>query len=120
MRNFKELNIWKTAVEITPEIYALANSFPQEEKFGLSSQIKRAMVSIPSNIAEGCSRNSNLEFIRFLEIALGSGFELETQLEIATRLGYLESEKSEATRKKLLQLQIMISNYRTYLKKNFT
>lgn len=83
MRNFRTLDIWKNGIEIVKQIYALCDKLPSEEKFGLKSQITRASVSIPSNIAEGCSRNSDIEFKRFLEIAMGSLFETETQLIIS-------------------------------------
>jgi S23 ribosomal protein. len=80
MRNFRNLEIWKEGITLVKLIYKLANELPNEEKYGLRSQITRAAVSVPSNIAEGCSRNSEVEFKRFLEIAIGSLFELETQL----------------------------------------
>ena len=83
MKNFKELKVWQKGFEIAVKSYQLTESFPKEEKFGLSLQITRAAVSIPSNIAEGSSRTSQKDYKRFLEIALGSGFELETQLMIA-------------------------------------
>lgn len=83
MKNFKELKVWQKGFEIAVKSYQLTESFPKEEKFGLSLQITRAAVSIPSNIAEGSSRTSQKDCKRFLEMALGSGFELETQLMIA-------------------------------------
>jgi len=83
MKNFKELKVWQKGFEIAVKSFTLTESFPKEEKFGLSIQITRAAVSIPSNIAEGSSRSSEKDYKRFLEIALGSGFELETQLLIA-------------------------------------
>jgi len=86
MRNFRNLEIWKEGIALVKQIYKLASKLPQEEKFGLRSQITRAAVSVPSNIAEGCSRNSEVEFKRFLEIAIGSLFELETQLIIIKEL----------------------------------
>ena len=76
MRNFRNLEIWTRGIELVKEIYKLTSKFPSNEKFGLISQMQRASVSIPSNIAEGCSRNSDVEFKRFLEIAIGSSFEL--------------------------------------------
>ncbi len=80
MRDFRTLNIWQGGIAIVKQVYRLAESLPVEEKYGLRSQICRSAVSIPSNIAEGCSRSSQIDFKRFLEIALGSSFELETQL----------------------------------------
>jgi four helix bundle protein len=93
MRNFKKLEIWNKGIHIVKETYKVSSSLPSEEKFGLKSQIKRAAVSIPSNIAEGSGRNSEVEFKRFLEIALGSLFELETQMIIAIELGFLNLKR---------------------------
>ena len=88
MRNFKELKIWQKGFQIAVNSFRITESFPQQEKFGLSSQINRAGVSIPSNIAEGSSRTSDKDYNRFIEIALGSSFELETQLLIAKEIRY--------------------------------
>ncbi len=95
MRDFRKLDIWTNGIEIVKQVYLLSDKLPSEEKFGLRSQITRASVSIPSNIAEGCSRNSQIEFKRFLEIAIGSLFEVETQLFIAQELKFLKSEELE-------------------------
>ncbi len=75
MRNFRNFKIWEEGIAIVTQVYKLSKSLPSEEKYGLRSQICRSAVSIPSNIAEGCSRNSETDFKRFLEIALGSSFE---------------------------------------------
>lgn len=83
MNTYRDLIVWQKSIELTKKIYLLTKSFPKEEQFGLTSQIKRAAISIPSNIAEGKLRNSPKELRQFLYIALGSGGELETQLEIA-------------------------------------
>lgn len=89
----KDLDVWKLGIELVENIYSVTNSFPREKIYGLTSQIRRAAVSISSNIAEGAARNSKKEFIQFLYIGLGSLSELETQLIIAQKLGYLcESE----------------------------
>ena len=95
MRDFKKFEIWKNGIELVKQVYLLSNKLPQEEKFGLRSQITRSAVSVPSNIAEGCSRNSEVEFKRFLEIALGSLFELETQIIIIQELKLIRSEEIE-------------------------
>ena len=95
MRDFRKFEIWKNGIEIVKQIYKLSEKLPSEEKFGLRSQITRAAISIPSNIAEGCSRNSEVEFIRFLEIALGSLFEIETQLIIISELELIPSQDTE-------------------------
>jgi four helix bundle protein len=92
MRNFRSLNIWKEGITLVKRIYKLVEILPNEEKYGLKSQICRAAVSIPSNIAEGCSRSSEIEFKRFLEIAIGSAFELETQLIIIDELEFVPKE----------------------------
>jgi four helix bundle protein len=93
MRDFKKLQIWIDGIEQVISTYAITRSFPSEEKFALSNQMQRASVSIPSNIAEGSSRNSDIEFKRFLEMSIGSSFELETQLIIAEKLGYISNEQ---------------------------
>ena len=92
MRNYKNLKIWEQGIELVKQIYVLSELLPSTEKFGLKSQITRAAVSIPSNIAEGCSRNSEIEFKRFLEIAMGSLFEVQTQLIIIQELNFIKSE----------------------------
>lgn len=92
MRNFRQLEIWENGIQIVKQVYELSQMLPSEEKFGLRSQLTRAAVSIPSNIAEGCSRNSEVEFKRFLEIAIGSLFEVETQLIISEELGFIQPE----------------------------
>ena len=93
MRDFRKLKIWEQGIEIVKEVYKLSQKLPSEEKFGLKSQITRAAVSIPSNIAEGSSRNSEIEFKRFLEIAIGSLFEVETQLIIIQELDLIKKEE---------------------------
>ena len=86
MKNFKQLKIWQKGFEIATKIYLFIVHIPKDEKFGLSSQLTRAAISIPSNIAEGSSRSSEKDNVRFLEIALGSCFEVETQLLIANQV----------------------------------
>lgn len=94
MHDFKSLRVWKEAMDLVEEVYKVTQGFPSEEKFGLTSQIRRCAVSIPSNIAEGAYRNSNKEFRHFLGIANGSGGELYTQLLLASRLGYVKEEQT--------------------------
>ena len=89
MRDFRKYAVWNLAMELATDIYGYTANFPKEETYGLAGQIQRAVDSISSNIAEGASRKSEIEFIHFLEIALGSAFELETQLIIADRVGYI-------------------------------
>ncbi len=88
MRNFKQLKIWQKGIEIATISYQLTKDFPSNERFGLVSQMNRAAVSIPSNIAEGSGRNSSKDYLHFIQISLGSCFELETQLLIAKELNY--------------------------------
>lgn len=88
MRNFKELKIWQKGFEIAIETYKLTETFPTTEKFGLTQQATRSAISIPSNIAEGSSRFSEKDYKRFIEISLGSSFELETQLLIAKAVNF--------------------------------
>jgi len=87
-RNFKELKIWQKGFDIVIKAFKLTDGFPKEERYGMISQINRAAVSIPSNIAEGSSRTSEKDYQRFIEISLGSSFELETQLLIAQTVGF--------------------------------
>lgn len=91
-RPHEKLDLWQAGVDLSAEIYGVIKNLPKEETFGLSSQMRRAVVSIPSNIAEGASRQSKKEFINFLYVARGSLSELETQLAIAKKLGYLNEE----------------------------
>jgi len=92
MKNFKELRIWQKGIEIAVKAYKATEQFPSQEKFGIVSQITRAGVSIPSNIAEGSSRSSIKDYARFVELSLGSSFELETQLLIARQLNFGHTE----------------------------
>ena len=95
-RSYKDLVAWQKSMDLVTAIYRTSGSFPKEELFGLTSQLRRAAVSIPSNIAEGQGRLSEKEFRHFLGLARGSLMELETQLQIAENLGYLKSESSAA------------------------
>ncbi|MEA3374442.1 MAG: four helix bundle protein [Campylobacterota bacterium] len=102
----KRLDVWKQSVDLVTDIYQLTQQFPSDEKFGLTNQIRRAAVSIPSNIAEGAARQSNKEFIQFLYIALGSCSEVETQLTISHNLHYCHHQEILAkneTIKRMLQ-----------------
>ncbi len=89
MGDYRKLLIWQKSMLITTNIYNSTKQFPKEEIFGLTSQIRRCAVSIPSNIAEGYGRDSNKEYLRFLNISIGSLFEMQTQLEIAKNIKYL-------------------------------
>ena len=116
MKKFKNLKIWQEAVKIVLEVYKLTKQLPDGEKFGLVSQMRRCSVSIPSNIAEGYGRNSDAEMNRFLNIARGSSYELETQLMISTELGFLASEELEKLLDQLDNIQRGITNFQKQLK----
>jgi four helix bundle protein len=109
MRNFRELRVWKKAMKIAADIYRAASYLPDQEKFGLKSQMTRAAVSVPSNIAEGCSRSSNKLYKNFLEIALGSSFELETQFLLALEMKLIPADLSEDILSELNELQKMMN-----------
>ena len=105
MHNYNNLQIWQQAMDLVEDIYKLTASFPTEEKFGLVSQMTRAAVSIPSNIAEGAGRNSDKDFAHFISIAIGSFYELNTQIVLSERLGYINQIQSQELQKKLDNLQ---------------
>jgi len=109
VRSYKDLIIWQKAIDLVVEIYQVIKRFPREEIYGLSDQIKRSAVSVPSNIAEGQSRQHTAEFRQFLYIALGSLAELDTQLIIAHRLGYIDSKDNELLTPKIIEARKMIS-----------
>jgi four helix bundle protein len=116
MHQFKELEIWKRSRLFCSHIYAITSKFPNDEKIGLTNQLRRASVSIPSNIAEGSSRNSNKDFARFLEIAIGSAYEIETQLLIALDLDFIKTDDIEKSIIELNEIIKMISRFRSNLK----
>ncbi|REC46169.1 four helix bundle protein [Chryseobacterium pennipullorum] len=113
--NFKHLNIWKLSIELADEVYVATDSFQKNEEFGLKSQIRRCVVSVASNIAEGSSRSSNKDFNRFLEISLGSLYELQTQIIISGNRDYFEMSKTEKLENKITELQRMISGFQRNL-----
>lgn len=115
MHRFRDLEIWKLSRVFCKDIYEITSSFPESEKFGLVVQLRRACISIPSNIAEGASRKSNKDFSRFLEIALGSCYEVETQIEIAKDLNFMANDESEVLLSKLTSIIKMISKFITSL-----
>jgi four helix bundle protein len=92
IQTFRDLKIWQNGMEVASTVYAVTNSYPEEERYGLKSQARRAAVSIPANIAEGCARNHRGEFRQFLYISLGSLAELQTLLELSHRLKFLSDE----------------------------
>lgn len=111
MRNFRELNIWQRSFALVKEVYHFTKDLPPSEKFGLIAQIRRSSISIPSNIAEGCGRNTNKELIRFLNISLGSAFELETQLLLCQSLDLTKNQSVDELIEELHQIQKMINGF---------
>jgi len=108
MNNFRDLDVWDKAVELATNIYDKTENFPKTEQYGLTSQIRRSAVSISSNIAEGAGRESKKEFKHFLNISTGSCYELETQVKISKNLEFLDEEKYNEIRKRLIEIQKMI------------
>jgi len=113
--NFKKLTIWQEGIELVIETYKTTKAFPSEEKFGLSSQLNRCSVSIPSNIAEGTSKSSEKHFKNYLETALGSSFEWETQIIIAFKIGYISQDKFNKLENRINKIQNMIYNFMSKL-----
>lgn len=114
MRNFRELEVWKEARILVKEVYLLTKSLPDSEKYGLVSQINRCVISIPANIAEGCAKNSQKDFVRFLQISLGSIFELETHLILCVDLDFIQKDTASVTIQKIQILQKRISSLIKY------
>jgi four helix bundle protein len=115
----KNLDVWKTAMNAAQKIYKLTELFPEDERFGLVSQMRRAAVSIPSNIAEGAARQGKAEFKNFLSMAQGSLSELDTQLEIAVNVGYLVPEDVKEISELLLRVDKMLTSLiRSLLRKS--
>ena len=112
--NYKNLKIWNVGIEIVDDVYKITDSFPKEEKFGLVSQINRASISIPSNIAEGSSRTDK-SFAHFLDISLGSSFELETQLIIAFKRNYITDNQLKSLEEKIAEFQKMTMSFQNRL-----
>lgn len=108
--NFRDLDVWQKGIEIVKDVYATVEGFPRQEVFGLTSQMRRSAVSIPSNIAEGFNRFHNKEYKQFLYVALGSCAELETQIEIAAELKYLALEAKGTLLEKLDHETRMLRN----------
>ncbi len=117
MNKFRDLKVWEKAMELTTLVYNSISNFPENEKFGLISQIKRSAVSIPSNIAEGAGRNSKKEFFHFLGIAIGSSYELETLIILSTNLKFIEEEKSKILLSNIDEIQKMIYKLQLHLNK---
>lgn len=108
MHQFKDLLVWQKAIELATDVYQVTQTFPSNEKFGLIAQMRRCTISISSNIAEGAGRISKKEFSHFLNVAYGSGSELETQLIIAKNLGFLEKSKYQELSDTITEIQKMV------------
>lgn len=115
MRNFKELKIWQKGLEIAIKTYQLTESFPKEDKYAIVQQMTKAGISIPSNIAEGSSRTSEKDYLRFIEISLGSTFELETQIMIAERLSKGNQQLLQELRAAITEEQKMLTGFQQKL-----
>ena len=111
MRDFRELAVWKRSHQLTIEIYKATQNFPREEVFGQVSQIRRAAASIPTNIAEGCGRQTKAEFANFLNIALGSASEVEYEILLAKDTGFFTEEQYECLTKEIKEIRSMLSTY---------
>jgi four helix bundle protein len=110
MKTFRGLIVWQKSIAFVTNIYKSVNTFPKEELYGLTSQIKRSAVSVPSNIAEGYGRKSTKEFIRFLRIAMGSLFEIQTQLEISKNLNFFDEETYSLLYEDSREIERMLSS----------
>lgn len=109
MRNFRELKVWEKAHMLTLEVYALTAAFPKDELYGLTSQVRRAVISIPANIAEGCGRATEAEFAHFLQVAAGSASELDYELLLAHDLKYLGQADYTANAAALTEVRKMLT-----------
>ncbi|MBQ1190659.1 MAG: four helix bundle protein [Bacteroidales bacterium] len=116
MRDFHKLIIWQRSHQLTLAVYRISKSFPKEEIFGLTSQIRRAVSSIPTNIAEGCGRASNKDFAHFLQIAIGSATEVEYQLLLAHDINYINDDDYQALTDETVVVRKMIIKYQSELK----
>ncbi len=117
MKTFRDLLIWQKAMALVTECYTITASFPKEELFGLTSQIRRCSVSIPSNISEGFARGTNKDYHRFLTISLGSLFEFQTQIEIAYNLQYITEKHFKKIYEDSRELERMMSSFINKIKK---
>jgi len=110
IKSYKDLIVWQSSVNLVESIYRITKKFPSSEKFGLISQMQRASVSVPSNIAEGYGRQSTGSYIQFLSIARGSLFELETQIELCIRINYIEKQESVKLFEQITEISKMLTS----------
>ncbi len=116
MHNYRELRIWNRSMDFVVKIYEVSAGFPKEERYGLTSQLRRCTVSVPSNISEGAGRGTNRQFKRFLEISMGSINEVQTQIELAYRVNYIGKENYDYLIGEALQIYKMILAFYNSLK----
>ena len=116
MRDFHKLGIWQRSHQLSLDVYKMSKSFPKDELFGLTSQIRRAASSIPTNIAEGCGRASNKDYAHFLQIAIGSASEVEYELLLAHDLEYINDEAFNKLTSETIAIRKMIIKYQSELK----
>jgi four helix bundle protein len=110
MKDFRRLKVWRKAHELVLALYRMSTRFPKEEMYGLTSQLRRSVVSVPSNIAEGCCRAGDIEFARFLQIALGSASELEYQILLCNDLSYLTDTEYNDLQGRVVEVKQMLSS----------
>ena len=110
MKTYRALFVWQKSMDLVKKIYSATRSFPKEELYGLTGQIRRCAVSIPSNIAEGYGRNSTTDYVRFLRIAIGSLYELQTQMEISFNLDFLKERDHERFSSRCTEIEKMLSS----------
>ncbi len=116
-KDYKNLDVWKESRKLVSIIYKVVQSFPEEEKYGLSSQLKRAVISVPSNISEGIARNYNKEAKQFFYIAKGSIYEIETQIYLALDLGFIKENQVEEVFNQITSVRKLIIGFIKYLEK---
>jgi four helix bundle protein len=117
MKSHMDLEVWKVSRQLTKSVYFLSNKFPDEEKFGLTSQIRRTAVSVPSNIAEGCGRNHRKDALQFFYISRGSLYELETQIILASDLGFIVEKEVENISEEITKAKKLLNGFINYFKK---
>ncbi len=116
MFNFEKLDVWQKSIALADQVYSATRTFPPEERFGPTNQMRRAAVSISSNLSEGCSRNSKTDFRRFIEIAVGSTFELVSQARIAKTQGFLPADAHDRLYRDALEIVRMLTGLRDSLR----
>jgi four helix bundle protein len=119
MRDFRQLNVWEEAHNLALEVYRITKNFPKEELFALTNQLRRAVVSIPSNIAEGCGRGTNKEYAQFIQIAMGSAYEVDYQLLLSKDLGYLEKVEYEKLNDRIDKIKRQLASLLKKIRETF-